>query len=317
VGELVKRGELPHPAGECVHLPGQLRGRGPYALRGRHGHGDGRRPEGGVSGQDLLVQPPQSLTRLQAKLLAEDTTANGEGGQGIRLPSTPVQCQHQLAAQPFPERIFTHQAGQLGRRRGGTAEHEHDLGPFLDRGQPHLDQPDPFDFGPRAGSPRQGNRLPQPQRRVELPRSGAQVACRARPASRVKVPAEHLRIQVAGIQPQRIPRPGGQQELARRPAGPVRFQRPPQHGHMDVQRVHRARRRILAPDAVDELAAGHRPVRPQGEKPEYYLALRAAQLQLAVALPGPHRAEQPDQQRSPMVGGHHGTPSHRVFTPCL
>jgi len=305
------------PAGECVHVPGQLRGRGPYVLRARHGHGGGRRPEGGVSGQDLLVQPSQSRTGFQAELEAEDTTASGEGGQGIRLPSAPVQRQHQLAAQPFPERVFTHQAGQLGCRRGGTAEHEHDLGPFLDCGQPHLDQPGPFDFSPGAGSPRQGNRLPQPQRRVELPRRAVQVACRARPASRVKVPAEHLRIQVARFQPQRIARPGGKQELPRRPAGPVRLKRPPQSGHLDVQPVHRARRRILAPDAVDELAAGNGLVRPQREKPEYHLALRAAQLQLAVTLPGAHRAEQPDQQRSPMVGGHHGTPSHRVFTPCL
>jgi hypothetical protein len=68
---------------------------------------------------------------------------------------------------------------------------------------------------------------------------------------------------------------------------------------------------------IPSMSSGNRLVRPQREKPEYHLALRAAQLQLAVTLPGSHRAEQPDQQRSPMVGGHHGTPSHRVFTPCL
>jgi len=92
----------------------------------------------GVSGQDLLVQPPQPGTGFQAKLLDQDTTAIGEGGQGVRLPPAPVQRQHQLAAERFPERMFTHQAGQLGRRRGGTAQHEHDLGTLFDRGQPHL-----------------------------------------------------------------------------------------------------------------------------------------------------------------------------------
>jgi hypothetical protein len=126
------------------------------------------------------------------------------------------------------------------------------------------------------------------------------------------MPAEQLRVQLARVQPQRIPRPRGQQVFAWRPARPVRLQRPAQPGHMNVQRVHRARRRILAPDAIDELAAGDRLVGPQREEPEYRLTLRPAQLQFPVTLPGSHRPEQPDKQL-PTVGGHHGTPTLGCF----
>ena len=123
---------------------------------------------------------------------------------------------------------------------------------------------------------------------------GTQVARRPA-ASRVKVPGEHLHVQLARFQPKRIPRPGGQQELPGRPAGPVRLQHAAQPGHANMQRVHRARRRIFAPDAIDELAAGDRLVRPQREQPKHRLALRPARLQFTVTPPGPYRAEQTDQ----------------------
>jgi hypothetical protein len=115
------------------------------------------------------VQPLQSLTRFQAKLRAQDAATIGEGGQGISLPPASVQRQHQLPAQPFPERIFTHQARQFGRRRSGLTQHQHDLGPLLDRGQPHLAEPDTLDLGPGTGSSRQRIDLPQTQRCVERP----------------------------------------------------------------------------------------------------------------------------------------------------
>ncbi len=56
----------------------------------------------------------------------------------------------------------------------------------------------------------------------------------------------------------------------------LRIQHAAQAGHVNVQRVHRARRRIFAPDAIDELAAGDGLVRPQREQAEYRLALRPA-----------------------------------------
>ena len=113
------------------------------------------------------MQPPQPGTGLDAELLDQDVTAFPEHGQGIRLPPAPVQCQHQLAAEPFPERMLPHQAGQLGRRFRGAAQHEHDLGPLLERRQPHLAEADPLDLGPRTGELRQQDRMAQPERSIE------------------------------------------------------------------------------------------------------------------------------------------------------
>jgi len=40
----------------------------------------------------------------------------------------------------------------------------------------------------------------------------------------------------------------------------------------------------------------------------YQDCLDNTQFQFTVTLPGPNRAEHPDLQQSPVVGGHHGTP---------
>jgi hypothetical protein len=106
------------------------------------------------------LQAPQFGTGLNAQLLDEDATAVSEHRQRLGPPAAPVKRQHELAAEPLPQRVLTHQPGKLSCGLGMAAKREHDIGAFLDRGQPLLAKPDPLDLGPRARNPGQRGRLP-------------------------------------------------------------------------------------------------------------------------------------------------------------
>ena len=107
------------------------------------------------------MQPSQLLTGLDAELTDEDATRVGERGQRLALPPAPVQRQHQLPAEPLPERVRPDQLGQLADRLGRPAELEQNLDVLLGGGQPLLAEPGPDDLGPGTGNAVERDAVPQ------------------------------------------------------------------------------------------------------------------------------------------------------------
>ena len=56
---------------------------------------------------------PQLSARFQSQLLAEQHAGSFVRGEGVSLPTAPVQRDHQLAPEPFPERMLAHQHLEL------------------------------------------------------------------------------------------------------------------------------------------------------------------------------------------------------------
>ena len=288
--------------------------RGGAQRRPRRGR-DRDRVQAWVGREDPRVQRPQLRARLDAQLPHEDAAGGGERVQRLGLPPGPVQRQHQLAGEALPERMLPHQLHQLLRRLGVAAERQDHLDVLLDRVQPLLAKPGPDDLRAGAGDPGQRRALPEPKPRVKRDGRGRQVALAAGHAGLGQPLRERLGVKLALGQPQLVPGSGGEQHLARRPVRPLRLERGPQPGDVDVQRVHRFGGQLLAPQPVDELIAWHHLIRPHRKQPEHRSPLRRAEVQLRVSSPGAHRPEHGYPQRLSVIGSHPGhLPSDRHST---
>jgi len=120
----------------------------------------GRRVQGGVGGEHLLVQSPQLRAWIDAELPGQHVAGIRERSQCVGWPAAAVQRQHHLGPEPFSQRMLADQRGQLGQCLMVAAQCEQDVDAFLGRGLPQLIQPGPLDVGPRAGDPGQRGTLP-------------------------------------------------------------------------------------------------------------------------------------------------------------
>jgi hypothetical protein len=75
------------------------------------------------------VQVAQRRPRLETGLLDQAGPAVGVDLQGLRLPSGPVQREHQVAAEVLAEGVRPHQALQLGHLVPVPAERQQGSGP--------------------------------------------------------------------------------------------------------------------------------------------------------------------------------------------
>ncbi len=143
------------------------------------------------------------------------------------------------------------------------------------------------------------------------PRSPAAPARAPRPG-----PGEHLRVKLAGCQPEQVPRPARQQDLARAPGAPGRGSSAARsRATWTCSAFTELARQILAPDPVDELAAETTWFARTARSPS--TARRCGAPSSSSRHPARRaRAEQPDQQRWPVVD-HHGTRQSSGFRPCL
>ena len=103
---------------------------------------------------------PQPRAGIDAELLGELTAGISERGQRVGWPAAAVQRQHDLAAEPLPQRILADQRGRLGQGLVMAAQREKDVDAVPDRRLPQLVQPGPLDVGPRSWYPGQRGALP-------------------------------------------------------------------------------------------------------------------------------------------------------------
>ncbi len=119
-----------------------------------------------VGGEDLVLERLQLRPRVQAELLAQKLAGLAVGGQGVALPAAPVEREHELPAQPLPERELRDQAGQLSGEVGVAAGGQVSVGLVLQHRQPLFFQPGRLRAQPRARlrALAQGRSPPQVQR---------------------------------------------------------------------------------------------------------------------------------------------------------
>ena len=91
-------------------------------------------------GEDGGVQAPQRLPGIDPELVGEQVADPPVGGQRVGLPAAAVQRQHELAVQPFPQRMVGDQPLQFGGERVVPAKRQVSLDPALPGGEPQLFQ---------------------------------------------------------------------------------------------------------------------------------------------------------------------------------
>jgi hypothetical protein len=109
-------------AGEVGDGGGQLVGRadrgGGRAARGRAGG----QVQAGVLTQDGLLQPSQFGSGLDAELVVQQPPGGPVDLQRLGLAAAAVQGQHQLGAEPLPQRLLLDQAVELTGQLAMQAE---------------------------------------------------------------------------------------------------------------------------------------------------------------------------------------------------
>ena len=78
------------------------------------------------------------MSGFEPELVGERSPGVGVGGQCLRLPPGTVERDHELAAEPFPDRVLADERLELGHDRFVTAEREVRLDPLLQRLQAQL-----------------------------------------------------------------------------------------------------------------------------------------------------------------------------------
>ena len=193
------------------------------------------------------MQRAQRLTGLDPELVDEQAAPGGERLERLGLASRPVEGEHQLAAQAFPQRMLGHQSLELGDRLAMAAEREPRIDVVLDGGDPQLLQAADRLLG-EALVAHVGQRRPAPQRE----RLGEGVrrvlgVAGAAPLRDELLEAPH--VELVGRHARDVPGSLGDDQSRRRPVG---LDRLAQLGHVALQRGRRRRRRRLAPDEVDQ-----------------------------------------------------------------
>ena len=230
---------------------------------------------------------PSSWTRTRR------ASANAVSASACR--PAPVQRQHQLPAEPLPERVRPDQPGQLAGRLGRPAELEQELDVLLGRGQPLLAEPGPDDLRPRAGNAVERVALPQPKRRLKRRRRRGQVAGPAGLARARQPPREQLRVELPRRQPQQVAAAAGQQQPGRTTGAPAPARAPPAAGRRARAArspTGRAARHPRSRRSAHRATPTGSPAPPAARGPPA-AAARRARVRFRRARPAPARARPP------------------------
>ena len=223
------------------------------------------------------MQAPQLRPRLGADRLHQRGPGLTVGGERFGLPATAVQRQHPLSVQPLAQRLGGNKRLELCEHLAVSALRQVVLDRKLDRGQPQLLEP--ADLRARERLPRhviQRRAAPQRQR-----------LARRRPRDE---PLKALRIDGARTKPQLIAA-SARDDLR---AIPARGKRLAQLGHIDLHDLGRRRRRLLAPEPVDQTHGRDRGVRVERQHRQQRARLARAEGDLPPVDAGLHGSEDLD-----------------------
>ena len=235
-----------------VLVPEALRDRRDVALaadRRVRGHGQpapprrrGRRAaEGGVVHEDGLLELPQLRTGLTPDRFDQGLAGLPVGRQRVRLAAAAVESEHQLRGEPLARRMLGHERPQLADELRVPPGGEVRLDALLQRRQPLLLQPRDLRLRERLElEPGQRRSAPEPERRAQMVPGLPGASALQRPPPFLELTREALRVELV--------RPHAQYVAGRSRHERVRLPEClAQAGHVNVHRLDRAGRRVLAP----------------------------------------------------------------------
>ena len=264
--------------------PSELLARGQHRLEAR------------ILPEDRLLELLKRRARLDPQLFDEGATRVPVDVERLGLTSRPVEREHQLGTQPLAEGMFESERFELRGQLGVLAERELGLDPVLERGQAQLLEPHDFGFGKRLE--RQIRQRPAPPERecggeplsgircVAVGERGTPLVDQALEAHEVDALEFALKL-VSG-------RARDDHSLTERLAE-VR--------DVDLERVCGARRRGLAPDALDQRVRRDRLVRAEQEHREHRSLLCATEIDALLAAPSLERPEEAKLHLRQSLGG--------------
>ena len=235
--------------GGQLALPGRRRRATASGLRLRRRG----RVEGRVLPEDPLLQVLEPARRLDPELLDVDAPRVAVGRERLGLPAGAIERQHQLPEQPLAERMLGDEPFELGRELPVPAERELRLDPLLDGLDAQLLEPGALGGG--KGLVRElGQRraAPELERLAERRGRGGGVTVGERRASLREEPLEAQRVDLAGVDLEHVAGRTSRQ----RGRAPGRGERLAQLRDPHAQRSAAARRRLAAPDLLEQAVLG-------------------------------------------------------------
>jgi hypothetical protein len=216
--------------------------------------------------EDLQLESLQRRPRVDAELLDQRPAPALVHVQRVGLPATAVEREHQLAAQALAEHVLGDQRLELRHKLALAAERQVRVDAVLERREPQLLQPRDLALRVRLAA-ELGERLAVPERE--------RVAQERRPLGRIVVlprPGDQ-RLEPRGVD---LVRRDVQQITGRARPDPLGADQLAQARDMPVQRGLRRARRLLAPQRLDQLRAGHdlRPAQEQHREERPLLGAR-------------------------------------------
>ena len=169
--------------------------------------------------------------------------------------------------------------------------------PFLDHADPGFGQPVALCIQQRAAQPVADRTAPEPERGVQRRGGLPEVAGRPRGPGPAQLMLEHAEVDRAGRNGQQVPGVGPDQPERRTQAvfpgfpGP---EHPAQPRDVPLDQVHRTRGRRVTPDRADQPLPRNRVTGLQEQHGENHPLLYRPEIYLAVAPPGPKRAQNPE-----------------------
>ena len=277
------------------HEDRPLRGRGARCRSGgrRVVTAGRRRLEERILAQDCLLELLERWARVDPELLDEYAPGLLVRLQRLGLTPGPVERQHQLAPQPLPQRVLGHKRLHLADEIRVTAEREIGLDALLERHEPQLLEARDRRLGERLVR-EVGKRLPTPQRerRAQEPCRLLRVAGRACSARAIELALEARDVELVRLDSGDVPGWTGRDHgLA---AG--LSQSFTQLGDVDLDDLRGRRRRLVAPELVDQAVNRNDLVRPQQEDGEQRTLLRSSERQDTSTVSDLERAEKPEVQ---------------------
>jgi hypothetical protein len=221
------------------------------------------RVEHGLLAQDRLLDRPQARSRFEAQLLDVVAPRFPIRLQRLSLAAGAVEGEHELAAQPFAERVLGDESLQLRDQRRASADAELRLDALLERGEPQLLEA--FDLHPRErfeGEVAERPAAPQRQRLVQLVQGTFRRVGRKRTPALLEQSLVPVEIDVLEAGTEHV---AGRARDEDGLAGPVCVKRLAQPRHVRLYAVRGAGGRLVAPQLVDQDVPGHDLVGAQQE----------------------------------------------------
>lgn len=186
------------------------------------------------------MEAPELRAGLDADRLHERRPGLPVGRQGVGLATGTVERQHPLGLELLAQGLLEHQRLELPEDLAVAAQVEILLDGELRGCQAQLLQPADLSGGERLGGDVDERRSAPEGERLARPSTGHE-------------PLEALRVEVVGAERELVPPPAGDDVVA----VPGLRERLAQRGDVELDELHRRRRRPLAPQPVDDAPRGN------------------------------------------------------------